>query len=185
MARRAARLRPSTTQGGSEMTHKAIAAAALLLALAPSAQAQFSTPVRIVDQPVATQSSKMPMNADIQFGMSTGLINSSFRDIYEVPAGKRYVIETISVWSFTTSCAFFLLPSILTTAGGEQSEFRLPTPDRAFSPSGSGFYTHNSTWPIKLYADPLSLVRVNMIRTDADCSATFRISLAGYLENDE
>ncbi|MCB1787670.1 MAG: hypothetical protein H6953_11880 [Chromatiaceae bacterium] len=160
-------------------------AAFLLVALCPTADAAYSTPVRIVEQPVTTQASKTPMNVDVQFVMSNAVINPNNQLLYAVPADKRFVIESISVWSFTTSCSFFLKPSITTTAGGETSEFRLPIPDRAFSPGGSGFYTHNSTWPIKLYADPNSNIFVNAIRTDGGCSVTLRISVSGYLEFDE
>jgi len=158
--------------------------AAMLFLVAGPTFAQYSTPVRVVDQPVTTQPAKMPMNADVQFVLGSSVSNPGDRLIYEVPATHRYVIESISVWSFTTSCSFFLKPSIVTTAGGEVSEFRLPVPDRAFTASGS-FYTHNSTWPIKLYADPGSSVFVSAIRTATGCSATLRISLAGYLELDE
>ena len=156
---------------------------ACLLAAPVTLAATYSTPVRIVDQPVATQRSKMPINADVQFLMSGSVINPGAQLAYTVPAGQRYVIESVSVWSFTTTCAFFLTPSITTTAGGEASEFRLPIPDRAYSPAG--FYTHNSTWPVKLYADPGSSIFVNSIRTEGGCSVSIRVSLSGYLEYDE
>ena len=158
----------------------------LSMALFPTAaNAVYSTPVRIVEQPVTTQASKIPTNADVQFALGSAVINPGSQLLYTVPAGQRYVIESISVWSFTTPCSFFLKPSIITTAGGKASEFRLPIPDRAFSPGSSGFYTHNSTWPIKLYADPGSSIFVNAIRTDSGCTATLRFSVSGYLELNE
>jgi hypothetical protein len=86
------------------------------------------------------------------------------------------------VWSFTTSCALSLKPSITTTAGGHVSEFGLPVPDRAFSPAG--YCTHNSTWPIKLYADPGGDVYVNAIRTEGGCLVALKFSVSGYLEDD-
>lgn len=164
---------------------RCLAIMAMFLLAAPAAMAAvYSTPVRIVEQPVATHSAKTPLNTDVQFTISTAGINPGNQLLTTVPADKRYVIESISVWSFTTNCAFYLKPSISTTSGGHTSEFRLPIPDRAYSPASGGFYTHNSTWPIKLYADPGSSIFVNAIRTDSGCSVTLRMSLSGYLEDD-
>jgi len=137
-------------------------------------------PVNIVDQPITTQQAKTPVNYQVQFFMSNGLINSGQELMFTVPSGLRYVIESISVWNFTTTCAFDLLPSIITTAGGTTSEFRLPTPDRLAHTLG--FYTNSSTWPIKLYADPDTDVNVNAIRTDGSCNVTLRYAVSGYLE---
>ena len=155
----------------------------LLLAVSlcsTTADAKQDQNVNIVDQPISTYQVKTPVNYQVQFYMGNGLINSGNRLLFTVPSGMRYVIESISVWNFTTSCAFDLLPSIITTSGGTTSEFRLPTPD---SLSYSlNFYTNSGTWPIKLYADPDSNVNVNAIRTDGGCPVTLRYSVSGYLE---
>jgi len=156
----------------------------LFAALSTLAHAENTKSVIVEGQPITTQRSKIQTNADVQISLGTGVINPGSQLVYEVPALKRYVVETVSVWTFTTNCSFFITPSITTTSGGEISEFRLPVPDRTFFANG-GFYLHSLTLPVKLYADPGSSVFANIFRSAADCSATARVSLSGYLENDE
>lgn len=164
----------------------------MLLISVTSVYAENSKPVHVtnesiqttVSNTVLTRRSKVPVNADVQFSMSPSLISKFNEELYTVPEGARLVIETVSFWTFTTNCAFFLKPSIKTVAGGENSEFRLPIPDRAFSPD-SNTYTHSGTWPLKFYADPESTVTVSTFRTDNGCELIIRASIAGYLEPDE
>ncbi len=137
--------------------------------------------VTTIEEPVLTRPSNAQINADVQFVFSTGVINAGGALLYTVPGDARLVIETVSFWTFTTSCPFYMTPSISTTAGGESSEFRLKVPDRVFF-SNDGFYLHNGTWPVKLYADPGSNVTINAFRSDGGCSTTVRASIAGYLE---
>lgn len=150
---------------------------------ATPALAQRSFPVKVQNteaDPVPVRQAIQLLNADTQFTMSGSVINPGSQVLYTVPDDARLVIETLSVWSFTTNCAFYLKPSITTTAGGNASEFRLNTPARTYSPAG--FYTHQLTQSIRLHADPGSVVYVNAIRTDGGCSVSIRYSLSGYLE---
>ena len=56
------------------------------------------------------------------------MINPGSQMLYEVPDTQRDVMASVSVWSFTTNCAFYLKPSSTTTAGGKSSELGLPIP---------------------------------------------------------
>ena len=129
-----------------------------------------------------TQSSGQSINVDIQLTFSTSLTAIFDQVVYEVPLGKRYVIETISVGSTLSGCAFYLIPTISTSTGGEYSEFRLPVPSRYYSSEYSGYH-HNGTWPIKLYADPGTSVYFSTQRTEPGCTAYVRFSATGYLED--
>lgn len=158
-----------------------LASASTLVAI--PAAAQRSVPVTVDSSdanPVRVRQSIQPINADVQIAMATGLINSSNQTLYSVPSDARLVIETYSIWSFTTSCSQYLQPSLTTTAGGHPSEFKFEVPSRAYFPSG-GYYTHQMTQPVRVYADPGTTVYAKAIRTGTDCTTTLRVSISGHL----
>lgn len=156
---------------------------AVVSLLAGPAAAQRSVPVDVLNgeaNPVVVRSASQPINASAQFSLSGSVINLGNQLLYTVPTDARLVVDSISVWSFTTSCAFYLKPSITLNAGGVNAEFRLGTPSRTYSSSGE-YYTHQMTERVRLHADPGSSVYTNAIRTDGGCSTTIRVSLAGHL----
>ncbi|MEZ4331720.1 MAG: hypothetical protein R3F35_08190 [Myxococcota bacterium] len=163
-------------------TCSAVASLVVLVSLlAHPAIAQRSVPVDVVNDesaPVVVRPAIQPINASTQFSITGSVINPGNSLLYTVPPDARLAIETISVWSFTTNCAFYLKPSITLNAGGVNAEFRLDTPSRTYSSSGA-YYTHQLTESIRLYADPGSSVYANAIRTEGGCSATIRVSIAG------
>lgn len=125
---------------------------------------------------------KIPTNINGELVYSTDVTTES-EIIYEVPPGQRYVIESVSVWSIPSTCAFYLMPITRVEAGGNGIDFFLPEPDRTYSLVDA--YRHHATWPIKLYADSASTVLVGAIRSKGGCSTTVHFSLAGYLEYQE
>lgn len=122
-----------------------------------------------------------PLNIEGIFSFGTSVTLSNISGFYTVPAGKRLMIETIAVWTLTASCPFFLSTIVGTVSGGNFARFRLNTPNRVFSNLFGGFYNHQQTFPVRIYADPGSAVLVELSRSATGCGSDGRVTMSGLL----
>jgi len=112
----------------------------------------------------------------LDFSVGNGFVAEN---TFQVPAGKRLVIEWISAMQFVpqgSGGAF----GITTQVGGEQAFHALATFPSATTDGNVDFTTSQVT---RIYADPDSVVRVSGTRSVNQGSQFGNFVFSGYLEN--
>ncbi len=155
------------------------------LFLANSAWAQYSTPVRIVDQPVDTVQSKEVINLVEQDIFPQGAAVTLPVDLTTVPPNKRLVITSAAVDTGLNSCIFSLNPRIRIARPSSPNLVMFPLGRATASTFGTPnpSYVNQMTYPVTIYADAGDTVRFDASRSSANCSSLFRVSITGYLED--
>ena len=97
--------------------------------------------------------------------------------VFTVPAGKQWVIETISLQASLSSQNNFVLVTLNSTVGGETVGYPLFL-NKVLTGSAT---TYGLTQPFKIYADPGTQVIATLIREAATDSGGFSLTLSGYL----
>lgn len=168
-------------------TFKLTLALALACAwMAPAAVAQYSTPSRDVDNP-ARQPYQAAANVVCFYGTSSATFASDSTTI-KVPAGKRLVIETVTIDSLPASGQ---IPEawVGVTAGGAGGAHHIPL-QRMWTAAQYGggmiYDRYQAMVSVRLYADPGTTVTLGTRRsstagTAADMVTSFRVS--GYYVN--
>lgn len=151
-----------------------------------SAFAQYSTPVRIVGQPVQTQSSREVVNLVEQDSISSGSALTLPVDLITVPAGRRLVITSAAVDTGLNTCSFSLNPRIRITRSSNPSLVMFPLGRVSASVMGLSNvrYVNQTTYPVTLLAEAGDVVRFDLFRSSTACSTLVRVSISGYLEDD-
>lgn len=144
--------------------------------------AAFSTPVRIVEQPVGTTPSKEPVNFFSVITFANGGVATSDNSIFTVPPGKRLVLEYVSASTAPTSCIFNMFTRVTLTTGGSALGHDMPIAP-SYS-SSSGFRRNTMSAQVQLYGDPSSSVHLLLNRSDTSCSSVVSVKFSGYLEDD-
>lgn len=151
-------------------------------AIAKPDEAPPTVNVNVTNEPLATQSSKVPVQRFLSFVMQTGDVAGKESEPYEVPEGMRLVIEYIDVHTSVSSCQYDLFARVSTYADGVLQGIWAPV---APSYQGSGgFYRNHASAPFKMYADPGSPVTLLLNRNNTSCSAIGSVVFSGYLEAD-
>lgn len=122
--------------------------------------------VRDLDNPAL-----QPVQATATCNAHVGIITACSGDIYIVPDGKRLVIELISMDALA-SLGVQVVLSIVTTVNFVSVPF-----------SFTNKITDLVTQSLRIYADPATAVRFNIIRSEPNSDASFLISISGYLVN--
>jgi hypothetical protein len=122
--------------------------------------------VRDLDNPA-----RQPVQASAICNADVGIITACAGDIYIVPDGKRLVIEFISM-DAPASLGVQVILSIVTTVNFQSVPYRF-----------TNKITDIVAQSLRIYADPATAVRFNIIRSEPNSNATFRISISGYLVN--
>ena len=98
--------------------------------------------------------------------------------MFTVPAGKRLVIETVSLLIFLPSGQNFDSVSIATSVGGQVVNYSLfPGP----IPQSGGASLYGITQPLKIYADAGTQVVATGLRAIASGDGTLNLVVSGYL----
>lgn len=95
-----------------------------------------------------------------------------------VPGNKRLVIESVAVNAFVPRGQGIALVSVLSTLNGAPGSFPLTLQHQS---SGINNDSLSGTYPIRLYADPGTKVRVLVSRGTAAGTAVVTISASGHL----
>jgi hypothetical protein len=154
-----------------------------LLARGLVVAATTSAPVTVTNpasDPVQTRATDNPANHAVQFSIGVEMNNGAAQvigePVYTVPAGKRLVIQTVSVYRsgpdvFTQACQVFIIASFnhLSTV--------LALPD--IQPNGISFPA--ATLSTVFYADPAAPVTINAYRTSGLGQEFDYITITGYL----
>ena len=98
-----------------------------------------------------------------------------------VPAGKRLVIETASLRVELPAGQSLVAFTLRTMVGGQLADYSL-FPNSAPS-GGANLSVYGITQPLKIYADPGTLVTATLVRSDptAGTGTGFYIAISGYL----
>ena len=98
--------------------------------------------------------------------------------MFTVPAGKRLVIETVSLLIFLPSGQNFDSVSIATSVGGQTVNYSLfPSP----IPQSGTVSLYGVTQPLKIYADAGTQVVAAILRPIASGDGTLNLVISGYL----
>ncbi|MCP5315565.1 MAG: hypothetical protein H6955_18545 [Chromatiaceae bacterium] len=160
----------------------AIATLVLSGFLSASALAAYSTPVRVVEQPVGTTPSKEPVNFFSVISFANGAVATSDNSIFTVPLGKRFVLEYVSASTAPTSCSFNMFTRVTLTTGGNALGHDMPI---APSYSSSNNFRRNlMSAQVQLYGDPGTSVHLLLNRSVTTCSSVVSVKFSGYLEDD-
>ena len=161
------------------MRHTAIGLAATLLTT--SAFAQYSTPVRDVENPART-----PIQEKGNTSMPPNFVGVAGEPLVDIPANQRLVIEEVSVRCFTPPGSSMLTAAIATVHNTGSSSFTTQSFDIPITFKGTDAFNgpvyvgHLST---RLYADhPFvgSAVTMAITRDHGVDTATCFFSLSGY-----
>jgi hypothetical protein len=159
-------------------------AAALILA-GGLAQAQYSTPMRDVENP-----DRFPYQESAFASLATPFVNGFL--LFPTPAGKRYVIEYVAV-TCTTPSAFDTFPQVLLTT----TKITSPTSTTginvnavAMERRGASFfggYVWSGAAQLKMYSDydPFTVgggtgISINLFHTDTTVAPTCRATVTGH-----
>ena len=132
-------------------------------------------PVQIVDG-TSEQPYTLNVNINIADGATGGSANGNTTGAqsFAVPAGKRLVVETVSMYrpgDIGQSVQIF----VNTFSGAQYSAFAVP------SAAGSGGVYTGATQAMKFYADPGTRGVVNAFRSGPTSSETVTVAIAGHL----
>lgn len=107
---------------------------------------------------------------------------SLFSDIlvYQVPSGKRLVIEFVTAKLLVPSGQAGKLVNVAVTVAGTGASFALPLTEVAEADTAAGVL-YVASQLTKIYADPGTLVVVEPVRDATSGTSGGRIALAGYL----
>lgn len=163
-----------------------IAAFGLVLAgAAGSVLAQYSTPMRNVENP-----DRFPYQERATTTISSGFLNNFV--VFPTPTGKRYVIEYVSVYCFTPSASDSFPQALLqlTKIVSPSSTFSYPAANVAMERRGTsafGGYIWSGDAQLKLYSDynPFAsdggtAILLNIFHTDTSTSASCAGVVAGH-----
>ena len=124
-------------------------------------------PVRDVDNPA-----RQPFFASAIYSISSGSGVSGVIQLYQVPAGKRAVVETVEVLNAELSATFGQSARIFMTTGG--------------SPAGIDFAEPNglpATYQTRIYADPSTLLNYQVLVVGSTSAVNGSVTITGYLVN--
>jgi len=154
------------------------------LLFASSAWSQYSTPVRIVEQPVETTESKEVINLVEQDVLTSGAVTTLPFELITVPPDRRLVITSAAVDTGLSSCAFTLNPRIRISRTISPSLVMFPLGRVTASAYGTSptRYVNQATFPVTVYADEGDTVRFDLFRSATNCVTIVRFSITGYLE---
>lgn len=150
----------------------ALAAVALTTLTVPS-MAQYSSPMRDVDN-----GARQPVQFVISLDGADGSTNIG-GTAYQVPAGKRLVIEQITGNVGLPSPQWVECKLGLTTGSVSQNHFLRFDPPLPLNGDGQ-YYT---TLPVRFYADPGTPVVFGLGRNASTGIWGARITVSGYLVN--
>lgn len=156
-------------------TRARIAAAATLGLVASAASAQYSTPVRDVENPARTRF--MDSGPVV---MTPGLAGA-VGDIATVPAGKRLVIEQASVRCWQDAGNILTARIVVTQVNGGSSasiNFDVPIRYQGVSPFDGRIFV--GSMMTRLYADAGTTVRGWATRDGGDGTATCGFAISGH-----
>jgi hypothetical protein len=129
------------------------------------------TPVRDVDQP-----GRQPFTVTGAITLSQGDLGNLFSLSPAVPAGKEFVIETISSSAFgPTGQRFIESVSVQNTT---TATYYVPFTYISTAESIDGF---NALMPCRAYASPGTSIGMNMGRSAATGTASMSVTVSGYL----
>lgn len=161
-------------------------AAALVACLLPLvALAQYSTPMRNVDNP-----DRFPYQESTSTSMDPPYLNGF--GFLPTPPGKRYVIEFVSVYCSTPSAAdtfpqaYLVVTKVLSATSTMSSSVMLAPLVRTGSGAFGG-YIWTSQTPVKLYSDPnpfnadgSNALYLNLFHTDTSVRASCSTTVSGH-----
>jgi hypothetical protein len=157
----------------------ALPVSALIFTAAP-ASAQYSSPMRDIDNP-ARQPFNFGKNLVLSFNTPSQLFLSD--PSFTVPAGKRLVIETLSIYVALAPGQLGLV-KLGTLAGGVGVTHVFPLTKTYSLSSGEDVYT--GLHSIRMYADPGSTVFITAERNTVAgiaLDAVFKVVITGYYVN--
>ena len=161
------------------LSRLAVAATAFAVFSPMAAHAQYSSPIHDVDN-----GARQPVQFNFGVAGSTSSVSVS-GNAYQVPAGKRLVIETITGKIIPASNGGAGVQSvdasIFVTQGGASTQHFLPF--NPFNPSG-----YIMALPVRFYADAGTSVAFFLSRTDPSGQPPVgawggTLSVSGYLVN--
>jgi hypothetical protein len=148
------------------------------LFLAPPVRAQYSTPMRDVDNPA-----RQPVNFDVFLNLFLNTPSATFLQdsSITVPAGKRLVIETISI-DTTVGTGQRPTARLESLAGGKFANHIFPQ-TKAGSDAFSDYY--QGLYSLRLYADPNTSITLVAARDSAGTTVNGQIvfHITGYYVN--
>ncbi len=127
-------------------------------------------PVRDVDNPA-----RQPFQWPFVWSVAPGSFDE-FSPFVTVPAGKRLVIETISVQA-TADVVSHIRIRIQTTADGQLSGHFIDVANRG---GAAGLTNFHGTHAVRIYADPGSSVRFGAGRNDSSGFVSVEAAISGY-----
>jgi hypothetical protein len=158
---------------------------AALALLAGAAQAQFSSPMRNVENP-----DRFPYMERGSTTINVNVVNNFIR--FPTPAGKRYIIEYVSV-NCTSPSATDSFPQVFVQVArltGPNSVSTLQTnavPMERRGPAPFGGFIYAGSANVKLYADALPFdptggdgIVLNIFRSDFSVSPTCSALVSGH-----
>jgi hypothetical protein len=151
----------------------AVAAAAFAVVLPTAGLAQYSSPIHDVDN-----SARQPVQFPITLNGLDGSVNIS-GSAYQVPAGKRLVIEQIT-GSVSLPTPLFVTCFVFVTSGGNTTRHFLRFDPPIIDNSFGNFY---ATLPVRIYADPGTNVVLGLARSGSSGAWTGFLTASGYLVN--
>ena len=159
-------------------------AAALLGSLLPLATlAQYSTPMRNVDNP-----DRFPYQDSVSLTIGVPYVNGFA--MFSTPLGKRYVVEFVSL-NCTTPSASDTFPQVFLYVNRGGSTPYVVIPMSPMTRTGVGVFGSGYVWvgqtQLKAYADPISFssdggqgLFLNIFRTDASQVVNCTAAVTGH-----
>lgn len=149
--------------------------------LSGTAFAQYSTPMRDVENPART-----PVTVSTNATLSPGIGGSFGNPIYTVPAGKRLVLEFVAVncTSPGGGRANLINIGVIQALGGGSfttRSFALTITDHGTDAFGTRHSTASQL--VRLYADsaPFTSVNLGVSRSEASATMTCSADISGHL----
>jgi hypothetical protein len=135
-----------------------------------------SAPIPIVDM----NDGRQPFQAST-FVVHPNGTNVDTMNVATIPAGKRLVIEFISVSAQVPPGQHLELATVQTLAGGHGAAHQLLIQAQPDAVIGDDIY--RAVQELRLYADPGSTVQVLVRRNSGLGQATFGVTISGYFVN--
>ena len=135
--------------------------------------------VRDLDNP-ARQPVQARASCTINPGSSTPAGNTCESTIFDVPSGKRLVIEYASMQLEFITIGKLMSLDITTTLGGNPVSHSFPLSSPAVGAAGGGGLARLGQ-QVRIYADPGTAVMVTGVRTELTGTSFCRFTISGYL----
>lgn len=149
----------------------------------PVSGAQGPDPVIVTNTPLFMRDVDNPARQPFQMGFPFTM-NSGTQQVFQsftVPAGKRLVIEYVSMGSGSVPVGQHLFIIITTTVGAVGAfHFVAVTPQGSIPPPNAAD-TFVASQPMRVYADPGTTVTIQMQRDSADGACGPNLTVSGYL----